>query len=176
MSKQLWRFREDCTSGVIIKWAQSATYNILATFWKCLPSMSWEVACWCFLCFRHFSFPSRLWKLTRKVVEVQCFRLFGELVFRVFVSKSDWSSDGLGKDSNKEKQVQDHLQIYKNRVNWSSRQCHSIVFLIHKLKYCFLVVSRWLKLHSKKGEAINTCYDESENDIMIHDPWSSYSV
>ena len=56
-------------------------------------------------------------KLTRKVVEVQCFRLFGELVFRVFVSKSDWSSDGLGKDSNKEKQVQDHLQIYKNRVN-----------------------------------------------------------
>ena len=129
MSKQLWRFREDCTSGVSIKWAQSATYNILATFWKCLPSMSWEVACWCFLCFRHFSFPSRLWKLTRKVVEVQCFRLFGELVFRVFVSRSNWSSDGLGKDSNQEKQVQDHLQIFKNRVDWSSRQCHSIAFL-----------------------------------------------
>ena len=191
MSKQLWRFREDCTSGVSIKWAQSATYNILATFWKCLQSMSREVACWCFLCFRHFSFPSRLWKLTRKVVEVQCFRLFGELhIIQSFCFQvklvSRWF---IGKDSNQEKQVQDHLQIFKNRVDWSSRQCHSIAFLtfviLKAMSFnCFsysqvkiLLFGRVKMVKaSKKGEAINTCYDKSKNDIMIHDPWSSYSV
>ena len=121
--------------------------------------MSREVACWCFLCFPHFSFPSRWWKLTRKVVEVQCLGLFGELVFRVFVSRSDWSSDGLGKNLNKGKQVQDHLQIFKNRLNGSSRHCHLIVLFF----YIFESNTRKIRIYYN-------CSD------FEHNVWSNFKV
>ena len=105
-----------------------------------------------FFAFPTFHFPADCEnspeRLLMKVVFVF---LESYIVFRVFVFRSNCSPDGLGKDSNKEKQVQDHLQIFKKRVNWSSRQCHWIAFRIHKLKYCFLVVSRWLKLLKRRG-------------------------
>ena len=113
----------------------------------------------------------------RASIQSFCFQV--KLVSRWFI----------GKDSNQEKQVQDHLQIFKNRVSWSSRQCHSIAFLTFVILKvmsfnCFsysqvkiLLFGRVTMVKaSKKGEAINTCYDKSKNDTMIHDPWSSYSV